>query len=374
MVRRMVNRLALAAWIGAAALLGAACTTGGTAARAESLRWRMATEDPAFAGGASLEATMRSARVRPAGDAAERLEFVRQWRERADAAALRLVHQLVSDDQLDDAGRFYRSPAAKAFWAAETLVLAAYPWADGDLVAALLTACRDPDMVGEAAAARVHAVMAEVSAGRASPSPFQLAIALAAATLSPAEAQEIAEFAEAGGAAWFRVTAEAFRCSRAQREAFEQEAVQRGFLVATEASRDLADFPLPNALPKARFPEAESAPLAFSVVLDGAGGWRVDDTLLGRSDDLPALRAGLLALREQGVASGRLTIEPVHTPDRRILMIRERVRIEAPPGTPWATVESLMKLCAEPDLAFYCVELAVDPAIVPASMFESSGR
>ncbi|MBL8736943.1 MAG: hypothetical protein JNL12_10990, partial [Planctomycetes bacterium] len=53
---------------------------------------------------------------------------------------------------------------------------------------------------------------------------------------------------------------------------------------------------------------------------------------------------------------------------------RERVRIEAPPGTPWATVESLMKLCAEPDLAFYCVELAVDPAIVPASMFESSGR
>lgn len=252
MVRRMVNCLALAAWIGAAALLGAACTTSGTAVRAESLRWRMATEDPAFAGGAALEATMRSARVRPAGDAVERLEFVRQWRERADAAALRLVHQLVSDDHLDDAGRFYRSPTAKAFWAAETLVLASYPWADGDLVAALLTACRDPDMVGEAAAARVHAVMAEVSAGRASPSPFQLAIALAAATLSPAEAQEIAEFAEAGGAAWFRVTAEAFRCSRAQREAFEQEAVQRGFLVATEASRDLADFPLPNALPKAR--------------------------------------------------------------------------------------------------------------------------
>jgi len=372
MVWRMSHRLAIMVW--AAALLGAACATGGAAVRAESLRWRMATEDPAFAGGAALEATMRSARVRPAGDAAERLEFVRQWRERADAAALRLVHQLVSDDQLDDAGRFYRSPAAKAFWAAESLVLAAYPWADEELVAALLAACRDPDMVGEAAAQRVHAVMAEVSSGGVSASPFQLAIALAAVTLSPAEAQEIVEFAEAGGAAWFRVTAEAFRRSRAQREAFEREALQRGFLVATEASQDLADLPLPGALPKARFAEEELAPLAFSVVLDGSGGWRADDTLLGRSDDLPALRAGLRALREQGVASGRLTIQPVYTPDRRILAIRERVRIEAPPGTPWATVESLMKLCAEPDLAFYCVELAVDPAIVPASMLESSGR
>lgn len=371
----MSHRLAIMAWVWASAILEAACTTGGAAVRAESLRWRMATEDPAFAGGAALEATMRSARVRPAGDAAERLEFVRQWRERADAAALRLVRQLVSDDQLDDAGRFYRSPAAKAFWAAESLVLAAYPWADEELVAALLAACRDPDMVGAAAAQRVHAVMAEVQGGGVSPSPFHLAIALAAATLSPEEAQEVVGFAETlAGAAWFRVTAEAFRCSRAQREAFEQEALQRGFLVATEASQDLADLLLPRALPKARFAEEELAPLAFSVVLDGAGGWRVDDTLLGRSDDLPALRAGLQALREQGVASGRLTIQPVYTPDRRILAIRERVRIEAPAGTPWTTVAPLMKLCAEPDIAFHCVELVVDPSIIPASMFESSGR
>lgn len=37
-------------------------------------------------------------------------------------------------------------------------------------------------------------------------------------------------------------------------------------------------------------------------------------------------------------------------------------------------VEPLMKLCAEPDIALHCVELAVDPSIIPASMFESSGR
>lgn len=367
--------LARGSWLGFVAVLGGACATSTASPELESLRRVVASGDPAFAGGAALETSMRSTRVRPAGDAEQRVEFVRQSRERADEAALGLVRQLVSDEQLTTADTFLRSPVAKAFWAAESFVLAAYPWADEELVTALLAACRDPDMVGEAGAARMRAVMDEFSAGQVSPSPFRLAIALAATTLSPAEAGEIVAFADSpGGAAWFRSNAEAFRRSRARRDAFEEEAMQRGFLVAAEASRELADMPLPDALPKAQFAEAEPPPLAFSVVLDQDGCWRVDGALLGRTDDLPALRAGLLALREKGVASGRLTIEPVYTPDRRILSIRERVRIEAPSGTPWATVESLMKLCAEPDIAFVRVELVVDPSILPAHMLEGAGR
>ena len=329
----------------------------------------MAVADPVFGGGATFEQRLfMTTHFAPAGDPRERAAFVARLRERADADALALARDVVSSDQAAAIADFLVSPAATALWCAEGMALAGYPWPEDDFVEQMLAQCADSEGVGPAAlvAAR-NALTADPTA---SPSPPRLAIALGAARLRPAQAMAIRDFAAtASGASWFAARTKALVRAQQRFTAARAEAEQLGFL---DPGRSLVDTVLPRTLPVYETDPTRSP--ACTITLDETGCWRVGGTVLAPASDLERLRAALRELRQRGLAEGWLRLTRVPGEGRSHEGIAEAMKIVVPKATAWAPVGELMKICAEPDIAFWALELDVDPAIVPASIRSPDGR
>lgn len=330
----------------------------------------MACADPMFGGGASCEQRLfTTTHHTPTGDPVARAAFVRRLRERADADALDLAREVVAADLAAAVAAFVASPAASALWAAEGTALGGYPWHDADFVAQMLATCSDPAAVGNAALSRAREVLATLES--ASPSPARLSLVVGASRVQPEQARAIAGFAAtAAGAAWFAARATAFARVQQRMAAMRAEAEQLGFLTK---SVDLAEL----TLPRAQFADESTPPPegpALTLVLDAAGCWRVDGDVVGSAAEPGRLREGLLALRQRGLAAGRLSLKAVSEGGRTFEGIAEVVRVEVSTGTAWAPIGELMKLCSEPAIAFWHLDLAVDPAIVPPSFLPPARR
>lgn len=129
---------------------------------------------------------------------------------------------------------------------------------------------------------------------------------------------------------------------------------------------------LPRSLPvhdtrPARSPDC-------TITLDEAGRWRVDGTVLAPATDRARLCMALRELRQRGFADGWLGLTSVPVDRRSHEAIAEAVKIGVPKTTPWAPVGELMKLCSEPEIAFWVIDLDADPAIVPAPFLPPFGR
>lgn len=346
----------------------AACAVVPPPSAAEQALQAMACADPMFGGGASCEQRLfTTTHHTPTGDPVARAAFVRRLRERADADALDLAREVVAADLAAAVAAFVASPAASALWAAEGTALGGYPWHDSDFVAQMLATCSDPAAVGSSALSRAREVLATLES--ASPSPATLSLVVGASRVQPEQARAIAGFAAtAAGAAWFAARATAFAQVQQRIAGMRAEAERLGFLAK---SVDLADF----ALPRAQFAD-ESAPAgpALTLVLDAAGCWRVDGDVVGPAAEPGQLREGLVALRQRGLAAGRLSLTAMSEGGRAFEGIAEVVRIEVPAGTAWAPIGELMKLCSEPSIAFWRLDLAADPAIVPPSFLSPARR
>ena len=321
----------------------------------------VALADPTFGGGASLEASLWSPDVRPAGDPVARAAFVRQWRQRADADALELVRELVSADLAMAVADFVRSPAAAAFWAAEQRVLHADPQADADLVAALVAACTDSQSIGAAGWER-FAAQVLAAGGEPLQSSSARAVEWGAACIAPEEAHQIVAFATTPvGAEWFELSATAMARAQSRRAEFRAEARRLGFLHTAPGFCDLDGLALPGFLPAA----ADLVPVEITIALDAANRWCVDGEPLASPSDQEGLRAALRTLRERCLASGRFTTESIDIRGRTILAIRESVSVHAPKGASWQAVDRLLKACSDPEVAIHRLQLDVDPASIP---------
>lgn len=329
----------------------------------------MAIADPVFGGGATFEQRLfMTTHFAPAGDPLERSAFVAKLRQRADAEAFALARELVTAELAAGVLDFLVSPAATAWWGAEGLALAGDPSPGDDFVEQMLAQCADPEGVGPAALARAREVL--TADPTASPSPPRLAIVLGAARLQPPQARAIRDFAATpNGAAWFEARTKAFARAQQRFTAARTEAEQLGFLDPRDG---LTDTVLPRFLPKDE--AAPARPPACTLTLDDAGCWRVDGAVLAPASDLARLRAALRELRQRGLADGWLSLTSVPGDGRSHEVIAEALKIVVPKETPWAPVGELMKICSDPAIAFWAIELDVDPAIVPASILSPAGR
>ena len=358
----LMRGLAAAIW-----LLCVACSATTNWSAPERSLQAMAFADPAFGGGSTFEQRLfMSTHFTGAGDPVERTGFQRRLRERADTEALYLARELVDPALAATVADFLVSPAASALWAAEGFALVHHPWPDEDFVAQMLARCTDPAAVGPAALAQFREAF--VAASDTSPSPPELAVMLGAARLWPEDVPAIASFAATeSGRAWFAARAKAMVRTQQRFLNVQEEAVRLGFLT------DHLSAPLPRFLPAAAPVSADQAP-AHTIVLDAAGCWWVDGNVLAPPSEFERLRSGLLELRQRGLASGRLTLTTVNEAGQSHEVIAEVFLAKVAKGMPWAPVGELMRICSDPEIGIFRLELDVDPSIVPPALLSPADR
>lgn len=327
----------------------------------------IALADPVFGGGATVEQRLfgSAAYYRPQGDPETRAAFAQLVRAQADADALALARELVPADLAEAVAEFLGSPAGASQYAAETLALSAYPWPANDFAAQTTSAYADANRVGAAAAAARLRELATTAAD--SVSPAQLAIEMGAMRVQPDEARKIRAFhATDVGARWIAVRGAALVRSEARFREVVKLARAQGFLGA-----DLGlDTPLPTSLP--RTPPSADPPFRLSV--DPQGNVRCAEKDLGNVANPDSLREALRALRAKGIAEGKLSLAVHQLEGQMRLLVNESLGIEGVDSVAWAQIDALLKLCAEPELAFWTIDLAVDPKIVPESLRATEKR
>lgn len=195
-------------------------------------RWAnaVAAADPAFGGGEALEFLLgHSPNDKLVGNPLERARFLREQRERHDAAAVDLVHELASGAAAEPALEFLRSDAGNAFVQAELWVIGLYPF-HAEMTRQRTERFSDPARVGESASRDVaHATQVIGEGG--SGSPPLLAETIGAARLTPDHAHAIgAFFTSDDGVRWLAVRADAWARTHQRLQSFRAEARARGFL------------------------------------------------------------------------------------------------------------------------------------------------
>lgn len=217
--------------------------------RRDATRAAVALADTAFGGGTVLE---RSAFAWPRNVASEepraRATHVATLRARADAEALALAHELLTDPLVDAIAEFVASPAAAGLWSAETAALGLFPWQGDDFIARAAGVFADPDRCGHAARARLAGLERQAIAGEVSISPALAAIQVAALGLREEHARAFAAFhAGPAGAAWLAVRAAAWRRSMPRYDAALADLRAAGFLAPGPVASDDPDLVLPRA-------------------------------------------------------------------------------------------------------------------------------
>lgn len=326
----------------------------------------IASGDPLFGGGAFVEQRLFAAPSFVAiGDPAARAAFMQRVRHEADAQALALAWELVTEEVAAGVRDFVASPPNAVLWAAEALALAAHPWPGDDFAAQTAAVYGDPARVGAAATQLVR----DLAAGDdyRSISPPRLAIELGAMRVSPAEAEAIAAFAATpAGVHWIAVRNAALARSQARFVEVLAEARANGFVRDLFDGAAALDVPLPTAL-GGFADEPRTAPVVTFTV-DAEGRVRSDGLELGSVAAEGELRAALRRLRERGVAEGRMSVVQELVDGQPVPCVAEPVGVAAAEGVPWRHIEALLKLFAEPGIAFWQIELDVDPKVVPDSM------
>jgi hypothetical protein len=328
------------------------------ALRRERTREAVARADPAFGGGASIETRLRSG----LSDRVSKLPqthaaFLATMRVQADAEALALVNELVPDSLADAIGDLVASPAAASVWAAEATALGRFAYHGDDFFGRTSELFADPKRCGRGAVAQLAELRTMLATGKASPSPSWVAIQVAAQGIDEQQARELAEFQRTPAAAtWLAVRTAAFLRSRPRCDAAVAEAREAG-LTNHDANTVVLQDPV---LPRAVFPTEPTAAPALIFLVDDAGGVRCGDVELPSTLQPDELLDALRALRARMLANGTLHLQR-HANDPND-SVDDAVMIRAPKGIQWHHVGTLMKLFADPRVAFWKVELVTDPA------------
>ena len=162
------------------------------------------------------------------GDAQAEARFERDHRRAADDAAAALARELVDPASAAAFAAFVASPAGRALGRAERRALT-LGWFELDVPTGTLSRFLDRDAVGDAARRLLHEEISPNPSLDRPTSPGEIALVVAAAEITPEQADAIAAFhGTEVGARWIAVRAAAWRQSRARVFALRESAAHAG--------------------------------------------------------------------------------------------------------------------------------------------------
>ena len=167
---------------------------------------------------------------RATGNAAERAAFFAEQSALLDQRARTRIAQRATESVTVEALDFFATDAGRAFMVAELFALAAYPNQPADFPQQAATKFGDTTAVGSTAAARIEQVRVLVAEGQ-SASPPRLSLEVAAARISPDQAQDIADFfASDEGQQWLKIQSAVFPKVQSSFRSLLEKAIERRFV------------------------------------------------------------------------------------------------------------------------------------------------